>query len=384
LNARVVEVWNVNEGLSLVRIPAGPTPCLGFSPDGRWLLTGSAEEYVFWDRRSWTQRKTVPRGLTGGTHGRCAFTKDGGTVALSMGAGVIGLYDTTSFECLATLEPPEVKAVADLDFNPDGSQLAVASGDQSIHLWDLRLLHRELAELNLDFRGLPLPDVPKGDRPIEITFSDMAIRSHREFLRSRLAARDIRCGTNQIDLTPFYNAALNESWMNPAWTGNNLAALPQGLQTLDGMLFDIRGVIQLSCAHPDLAIEYPKEVEGIPVHQRSRALHFLHSAGWEAATGAEIGNYIIRYEDGFERSAPIVYAENTWRWWGFPGQTAPCKAGTALAWSGRNSMSDQAGQDLLLFHFRWENPRPEAPIASISFRSSMSKCAPFLIAITAE
>jgi hypothetical protein len=38
----------------------------------------------------------------------------------------------------------------------------------------------------------------------------------------------------------------------PALKENNLATLPRGLLTLDGIQFDIRGLVQLSCTHRDL------------------------------------------------------------------------------------------------------------------------------------
>jgi hypothetical protein len=58
--------------------------------------------------------------------------------------------------------------------------------------------------------------------------------------------------------------------------------------------------------------------------------------------------------------------------------------GTTVGWRGANPMSQPNGKDTVLFHFRWENPRPKVAIASISFRSAMSRSAPFLLAITVE
>jgi WD40 repeat protein/tRNA A-37 threonylcarbamoyl transferase component Bud32 len=383
--AKEIEVWDLNDGRRLMGLPASPTPCVGFSTDGRWLVTGFEDDYIFWERGTWTRRHIVSRGVTGGSHGRLAFTSDGSMVALSVGRANIGLYTATTFELLATLESPDAYAISGLEFSRDGSQLMVCSAGQSIQRWDLRRVRQQLAEMKLDI-AVPLPaQAMTATMPIEITvLGSTGSRPNSGPVTLDFPRRDGRCTTNQIDLSKFYNATLTNSWFNPKWVQNDLAALPRGLQTLDGVLFDIRGVVQLSCSHPELAIAYPREVIGIPLRQTCRALHFLHADGWAASNGAEIGDYVILYSDGAEQVVPLTYAENIWNWWDIPGQTAPMKPGTTLAWRGRNPLSTRSGIDLLLFHFRWENPRPEVPLVSITFRSSMTHAAPFLVALTAE
>ena len=50
------------------------------------------------------------------------------------------------------------------------------------------------------------------------------------------------------------------------------------------------------------------------------------------------------------------------------------------AWTGMNP--EQGG--IRLFDLIWENPHPEIQIQSLDFISSMTQCAPFLVAVTAE
>jgi WD40 repeat protein len=166
---RLIEVWDAADGRHLITIPGSATPCVGFSPDGRWLITGFEEEFIFWERGTWTRHKTVARGVTGGAHGRFAFTPDGSMMALSIGRGNVGLYDTETFELIATLEAPEVNAVSGLDFSRDGAQLVVSTAGQSIHRWDLRLIRGRLAELKLDFSRPPLPLVSAFPASIKLT-----------------------------------------------------------------------------------------------------------------------------------------------------------------------------------------------------------------------
>jgi WD40 repeat protein len=157
LKSAEVEVWDVNDGRRAVTLGAGPSPCLGFSPDGRWLITGSAEEYMFWETRSWARRKTIQRGVTGGAHGKIAFTSDSRLVALAVGRGEVALFDALDLEALATLEGTEVSAVTSLSFSCDGTRLAVGTTHPSIQYWNLRLVREGLAELNLDY---PRPWLP--------------------------------------------------------------------------------------------------------------------------------------------------------------------------------------------------------------------------------
>lgn len=209
---------------------------------------------------------------------------------------------------------------------------------------------------------------------------------HRFPCNFRRATRDARCTDRQIDLSAFYNAALTESWFGPEGSknDNDLATLPSGLQIVDGTAFDIRGIVQLASTADARTRGFPREAGPVPVGQKCQRLHFLHSAGGPEKDGTVIGEYVIRFEDGTTESVPLNYAENTWNWWDIPGRTAPMKPGTTLAWRGRNPVSARSKIDVLLFHFRWENPRPEMSIASITFRSRMTHCAPFLLAITAE
>src|SRR5262249_21176010 len=68
--------------------------------------------------------------------------------------------------------------------------------------------------------------------------------------------------------------------------GNNLAALPQGEQTLAGVRWTIgTGLIQLS---EKLTTDRPEKVEGINVGKTCAKLHFLHATQWQAADGTTV------------------------------------------------------------------------------------------------
>jgi WD40 repeat protein len=169
LGSAVVEVWDADDGRRLVALAAPRGSGLCFSPDGRWLVTGSPDEYIFWERGSWTRRHSISRGMTGGTHGRIDFSPDGRIVALSVGRGEVALFDAVSFAPLAAFEAPEENAVSGIAFSPDGSQMAVSTQGQEIRLWNLAAIRRQLVELKLDYDAPPVIPATNAWGHIKIT-----------------------------------------------------------------------------------------------------------------------------------------------------------------------------------------------------------------------
>jgi hypothetical protein len=187
-----------------------------------------------------------------------------------------------------------------------------------------------------------------------------------------------------LDLSPFYNAMLTVAWHpKPAdgGPGFDLAALPQKIQTLAGVSFDIRGIIQLSGQKLKAAGgEFPEAVKGIPVGAKCRRLHFLHSVGWSAADGAQVGLYRLHYADGRAQELPIIYGKQVRDWFSNPG-SQPLGDGTVVAWS---VTPPRDADNKTLFKTSWDNPLPDVELKSIDAVSSMADPAPFLIAISVE
>jgi len=153
----IVDVWNAENGRHLTKLTPNHSPHVSFSPDGRWLVTATADEYTFWEVGTWVLGRTIPRGITGATHGKVAFTPDSAVVALAVDRGRVGLYDAHSLTQLATLEPPKLAPITDLVFSPSGEELVVCMTEPMIYRWDLKLLRQGLAGLGLDF----MPARPK-------------------------------------------------------------------------------------------------------------------------------------------------------------------------------------------------------------------------------
>ncbi len=187
-----------------------------------------------------------------------------------------------------------------------------------------------------------------------------------------------------LDLSDRFNASLADDWQSPEDVGNNLADLPTGVRTIGGVQFDIRGIIQLQSTSLEAVNRcFPRRVEGIPVNLRSKRLHLLLGAGWGEAESAVVGHVTIRYVDGRYEQLEIVYGRDVRDWAPDPGVTEP--HGATPAWTGtQERWRGRAGWGVRLYAARWTNPRPELEIRSIDLSSTMTRSAPFVIAITAE
>jgi hypothetical protein len=186
-----------------------------------------------------------------------------------------------------------------------------------------------------------------------------------------------------LNLSPFYNAGLNESWRGSK--GNDLAALPKGRQTFSGVEFDVRGIVQLGGKSP-AATNYPALIKGIPVKQKCQQLHFLHAAGFGTAgdEGEQIGTYVVHFATNQMRlEIPIRYGHEVRNWHDVEGEPAAPRE-LQVAWRGENAQSKSAGRSIRLFLTTWTNLVPDLEVESIDFVSAMGVPAPFLIAISVE
>jgi len=199
----------------------------------------------------------------------------------------------------------------------------------------------------------------------------------------KIPARATGTDKRMVDLSKYYNAALNETWHKGGMSNNTLKDLPRGIQTLDGTSFDIRGIVQLSGqqAERELSVQFPEEVANITVQQKGQNIHFLHGCGWLSPEGTSIGAFIIHYRNGETRSVPIVYGVDVQDWWMSEDGTSGSKPN--VVWTGKNHSAPD-GPPIGVCKTTWVNPLPSIEIDHIDYQSAMMNSAPFLIAITVE
>jgi WD40 repeat protein len=162
-----INVWEAASGRQAWQLPSAEgRPRLTFSPDSRWLVTSTREKGV-----SFCRAETGEPGfaIAAAGPGPVAFSRDGMMLAAVDLARGIRLLDPATGKELVTLAAPRDNPSTSLSFSPDGSQLAAATNDHTIHLWDLRALRRQLRDLDLDWDSPAyLPQLRAAAEPLSV------------------------------------------------------------------------------------------------------------------------------------------------------------------------------------------------------------------------
>lgn len=158
-------------------------------------------------------------------------------------------------------------------------------------------------------------------------------------------------------------------------TYQEIAALPRGLQTLNGIPFDIidpdendgrDGIVLSSDRAGDTGM--PGHVT-IPIGKRATSLWLLQSATHRVAPMTHVGTYEVQYADGGRLVVPLIYGINIVAW-----HDPHRDLRNWLVWRG------EEGRELTAL--LWVNPHPEKEISGLSFRSTHAGSAPVLIAVS--
>jgi serine/threonine protein kinase/WD40 repeat protein len=130
---------------------------VGFSPDGRWLISSSHTYddkggFYFWRVGTWERGPVLrrPSHVTG--WGPPAFTRDGSLMAMSVSPHQIRLAGTaTGREVIGHLPTVQPLVATPLAFSPDGTRLAAGTNQRTVLLWDLQAVRAQLAAKGLDW-----------------------------------------------------------------------------------------------------------------------------------------------------------------------------------------------------------------------------------------
>jgi WD40 repeat protein len=143
-----VRIWDGHSGRPLHTLKEG-SGCIAFSPDGRWLAAASQEGQCLWQTGTWARGHCMKVEHQGGSL-PLAFSEDGKLFAVCSSQSIVDLYDTTTGNRLARLEPPESRLLPTwFCFSADSAQLAVATENHVVYLWDLRRIRKRLDEMQL-------------------------------------------------------------------------------------------------------------------------------------------------------------------------------------------------------------------------------------------
>jgi hypothetical protein len=189
-----------------------------------------------------------------------------------------------------------------------------------------------------------------------------------------------------LDLSKQANRGVTESFDEAAANVQDLqekigfSNIPLGLQTFRGIPFQIldpamnkgHSYVVLKGHHQT---EFPEAVSIPADHLKAAELYFLHTCRWGGtAPDSKIAEYDVVYDDGQVSVIPLhvgVEINNFWY--------ADDTSASFVAWWNKYKNAEM-GLNL----FPWKNPRPDAPIQSIVFKSAGKMPIPILFAITAS
>ena len=142
-------LWNADTGQRLRGLGLAEAAASEPSPDGRWLLTGTARENILWDTATWQRAATWP--ATPGEHETftAAFSPDGTLLAKALPGGLIELRTVPGGQPVLTLTPPSPCRILHVLFHPGGGLLYGVQFEGRLLEWDLAALRLSLEKWNL-------------------------------------------------------------------------------------------------------------------------------------------------------------------------------------------------------------------------------------------
>lgn len=121
--------------------PLSPVAAVAFSPNGQFLASGSYGQVAVWDLNAGQPARALHNVL--GAVNDLRFSPDGKILAVAGGQpsarGDLRLYQTSDWKLLGVLRGHD-DVVFSVAFSPNGKQLASASFDQLLGLWDVEQL----------------------------------------------------------------------------------------------------------------------------------------------------------------------------------------------------------------------------------------------------
>ena len=404
-------VWDTQTGRRLVQFDRPETPvsqvaiAVAFSPDDQRLVTASiGGQLRFWDTQTWRVTSTCavassPTDLRFSPEGRRLFLSEITALNAFSGRTSLDVHDGDTGRRLAQLGDQQGWTPG-LSLSQDGRRLVRSVLDAKVRshgadVWDAFPWHdadyAQLPGATIEDRitawahraawsRLDRPDSLEPDAPAP-TWTEP-----RENWKPRSPATPAAC----VDLTSLYNGHLETcAHANDVLDleNNNLTSLPQGVVRLDGVDWDLRGLITTGRRETTAFRSWVAgpRVEGIPVRRRANTLHFLHALWFLEASpndSRSVGRYRLHYADGSSADLELRSGVDIAPWLSRGAGAAPDAA--KKAWEGTLPGLERNMGTPRLYHRAYPNPHPDLEIVSFDLIADGDAAVPFVVALTVE
>src|SRR5262249_26767863 len=129
--------------------------------------TDKGSEICLWRVGTWERDRVIARVDAAGPGG-VAFSPDGRVLALARTPSLVQLLALDTLKPLADLAVPDSLRVFSLRFSADSSQVVAGRHKHEFHVWDLRAIREQLAEMGLDWNLPPLPAAAVSDSALSL------------------------------------------------------------------------------------------------------------------------------------------------------------------------------------------------------------------------
>jgi hypothetical protein len=216
---------------------------------------------------------------------------------------------------------------------------------------------------------IPLPS--KRAAPAEIQAQRERFHVQRKvYTMKHVTPRDPHADANMLDLTQYYDELL------PGQNGesrNYFHFLTPGIQSWNGIRFDVRGIVKLY---------WQGSVRGIPVKQKCSGIDFLHGTDWGWKTNS-VAQFVIHFANGQSEIVPIIFGRDV-SWSHLEMDSQRRILDNFAVWQESVTTNASPKPSYGFFIKRWANPFPQELVETVDFVSGETNSGAFLVAITLQ
>lgn len=143
-NERLIAIREARTGTPVAELTLRDRAAIGFSPDGRWLLSATRSEYQLWEVGTWRAGAVWPAAIENHARGNFRYSPDGTLLAVRHGRTGLELRETRNYSPLLRLEAPAPLRNEHFAWSPDGSSIFVLCTGHRVARWDWAGIREEL------------------------------------------------------------------------------------------------------------------------------------------------------------------------------------------------------------------------------------------------